>query len=181
MMAHDSHPDELVSSWSNIMNLYTLILKLHHPTNFKICSMTADGSVIYAETLSYDDLVERIKQDKDNNAHINTKARSSMDWEDWDYEDVCNQTIKDSLGAVHDYFKNLMKDQHKVKRWKALLEENPNCPVLLTPLVLEDTYRLSKCNHLISKEAWYKISGTTRRCPLCRTEHEGTEVERFCD
>ena len=59
------------------------------------------------------------------------------------------------------------------------------CPVLMTPLDSKHVVKL-KCNHFLSSQAWGQMKHTrnddgtlTLNCPLCRTRHESSDIQRY--
>jgi len=57
--------------------------------------------------------------------------------------------------------------------------EGIDCPVLNEPLKAGNVARFKKCDHLLSKEAYHKLTlkSGAKVCPLCRAEHYGMDVE----
>jgi len=94
-----------------------------------------------------------------------------------DSDDAYDWFLKHVIGVT---ISNIISTPAIIKKAEDL--KGKDCPVLLMPLTVENSTRLKKCGHYMSREAWDKMTYAAggereKACPLCRAPHQFHETE----
>ena len=108
--------------------------------------------------------------DEDNN------VSEDGDYREYENMRIYDDKITDIIGSLITAHKRIIKE---------IEIKDKECPVLHTPLTVDNAVKLKKCGHYICLEAWSNIKYTLekgetesfKKCPLCRALHNHCDYD----
>ena len=141
--------------------LVTMLVNILEPDGFKLSIYDSNDDCFIRKCYDFDDGND-IHKDGDYREHENMRI----------YDDK----ITDIIGSLITAHKRIIKE---------IEIKDKECPVLHTPLTVDNAVKLKKCGHYICLEAWSNIKYTLekgetesfKKCPLCRALHNHCDYD----
>lgn len=168
----------LIERKEDISEIFGCFVEMYQPKAFVVSVVDIQGlEYMDQEVFSLDDLFEMRKDEYAFEEKLAGEITSveEPDWM-WSQDMVKNWLIH---SVLNEPFDNLFKTCIYDAKLEAIKDKE--CPVLLTPLT-GSCFKLKKCGHYISREAWGKMvymrEGINEKaCPLCRAPHRAIDIE----
>jgi hypothetical protein len=141
--------------------LVTMLVNILEPDGFKLSIYDSNDDCFIRKSYDFDE-DRNVNKDGDYREHENMRI----------YDDK----ITDIICCLITAHKRILKE-FEIK--------DKECPVLHTPLTIDNSVKLKKCGHYLSLEAWLNIKHTLekgetetfKKCPLCRALHNHCDYD----